>query len=141
MSVGGHTVFFQDAPICEKSKVQQATTLSVTEAELFSGTDCAQDLLFGMRIVESIGLMVVKPMKLVIDNKGAVDYANAWSSGGRMRHACIKLNFLRELKESGLIAIEWCKSEDMPADIFTKNLGGSLFKKHAAVFCGDDDYG
>jgi hypothetical protein len=51
---------------------------------LFSGTDCAQDLLFAMRVVESIGLMVVKPMKLVIDNKGAVDYANTWSSGGRI---------------------------------------------------------
>jgi hypothetical protein len=84
---------FQDAPTCEKSKVQQSTTLSVTEAELFSGTDCARDLLFAMRIVESIGLMVIKPMKLVNDNKGAVDYANTWSSGGRMRHACIKLNF------------------------------------------------
>jgi hypothetical protein len=94
-----------------------------------------------MRIVESIGLIVAKPMKLVIDNKGAVDYANTWSSGGRMRHACIKLSFLRELKESGLISIKWCKSEDIPADIFTKNLGGTLFNKHAAVFCGDDDYG
>jgi hypothetical protein len=47
-----------------------------------------------------------------------------------MRHACIKLKFLRELKEAGLVEVEWCNTENMPADLFTKHLGGS----HAAVF-------
>lgn len=140
-SVGGHAVFLQDAPIVEKSKVHQATTLSVTEAELSSGIECAQDMLFAMRVLESIGLRVKKPMQLLIDNKGAVDYANNWSSSGRMRHVCIKMNFLRELKENGVIDVEWCRTTDMPADLFTKNLGGSLFKKHTTVFCGNDDYG
>jgi hypothetical protein len=99
-SVGGHAVFLQKAPIAEKSKVQQATTLSI---KLISGTDCAQDMLFAMRVLESIGLRVKKPMILVIDNKGTVDYANNWSTGGRMRHATIRLGFLRELKEQGII--------------------------------------
>jgi hypothetical protein len=94
-----------------------------------------------MRLLDSIGLQVQKPMKITFDNKGAVDYANNWSTGGRMRHAVIKFNFLRELKESGLIEINWCKSEDMTADLFTKNLDGQMFKKHTAVFCGEDDYG
>ena len=140
-SVGGHAVFLQGAPIAEKSKVQQSTTLSVTEAELTSGVECAQDMLFAMRVLESIGLKVRKPMLLLIDNKGAVDYANNWSAGGRMRHATIRLNFIRELKEAGMIRVEWKQSEDMPADLFTKNLGGQQFQKHTAVFCGNDDYG
>jgi hypothetical protein len=141
MSVGGHAVFLQEAPIAEKSKVQHATTLSTTEAELYSGVDCAQDMLYGMRVIESIGLSVQKPMKLQIDNKGAVEYANNWSTGGRMRHATIRLGFLRELKEKGLVDVEWCKSEDMTADVFTKNLSGPLFHKHISAFCGSDDYG
>jgi hypothetical protein len=141
MSVGGHAVFLQNAPIVEKSKIQQSTTLSVTEAELWSGTECAQDMLFAMRVLESVGLTVKKPMTLTIDNKGAVDYANNWSTGGRMRHASIRLNFVRELKEAGMVEINWCKSENMPADLFTKNLGGVQFKKHTTVFCGEDDYG
>jgi hypothetical protein len=141
LSVGGHAVFLQHAPISEKSKIQQTTALSVTEAELNSGIECVQDMLYAMRIMESIGLRVNKPMSLTIDNKGAVDYANNWTTGGRMRHSTIKLNFLRELKEDGTIEINWCKSEEMPADLFTKNLGGPEFHKHATVFCGDDDYG
>jgi len=139
-SVGGHAVFLQNAPISEKSKVQQSTTLSVTEAELVSGADCAQDMLFAMRVLESIGLKVKKPMKLFIDNKGAVDYANNWSAGGRMRHVSVRLHFLRELKEQNLIDTVWCKTDDMPADLFTKNLPGPLFNVHTQVFCGKDEY-
>jgi hypothetical protein len=141
LSVAGHAVFLQGAPISEKSKVLQTTVLSVTEAELCSGIECVQDMLFCMRVMESIGLRVKKPMKLSIDNKGAVDYANNWSTGGRMRHSVIKLGFLRELKEAGIIIVDWCRSEDMPADLFTKNLPAPLFKRHTKVFCGDDDYG
>jgi hypothetical protein len=42
-------------------------------------------MLYSMRIVESLGLKVKKPMILEIDNKGAVDIANNWSVGGRTR--------------------------------------------------------
>ena len=140
-SVGGHAVFLNDAPIAEKSSIHQYTNLSITEAELGSGTACVQDMLFSMRVLESIGLEVKKPMKIYIDNKGAVDYINNWSTGGRMRHVSVRLSFLRELKEAKIIEVIWCKSEDMPADLFTKNLPGPLFNTHTTVFCGQDKYG
>jgi hypothetical protein len=57
-SVGGHAVFLQGAPIAEKSKIQQSTTLSVTEAELNSGVECIQDMVYAMRVLESVGLKV-----------------------------------------------------------------------------------
>jgi hypothetical protein len=115
--------------------------LSVTEAELTSGTECAQDMMYEMRVIESIGLQAKKPIKLLIDNKGAVDYSDNWSSSGRMRHECIRISFLRELKEAGLILVEWCQSDNMPADLLTKNLGGAIFKKQTEVFCGKNEYG
>jgi hypothetical protein len=37
--------------------------------------------------------------------------------------------------------VGWCKLEEMPADLFTKNLGGPQFNKHTATFCGEGDYG
>jgi hypothetical protein len=45
LSVVGHAVFLQGATIVEKSKVQQSTTLSVTEAESSSGVECVQDMM------------------------------------------------------------------------------------------------
>jgi hypothetical protein len=51
-----------------KSKMMPIVALlSVTEAELFAATCCAQDMLFEMRILEAMGLKVKKPMILNVD--------------------------------------------------------------------------
>ena len=120
--------------------MQNSVTLSVTEAEAVSAVACAQDMLFAMRVLESVDLKVKKPMYLYIDNKGAVDLFNNWSVAGRTRHVAVKLNFLRELKENGLIETRWIRTEHNPSDLFTKNLGGDLFDKHTKVYCGLDEY-
>jgi hypothetical protein len=79
-------------------------------------------------------------MILWIDNKGAVDLSNNWSVGGRTRHVGVKQQFLRELKEEGLIHVKWRPNTEMCSDLFTKNLAGGDFNKHTAVYCGDDEY-
>ena len=60
----------------ELTSYQKHVTLSVTEAEQASGVTCAQDMIFVMRSIQSIGLKVKLPMILEMDNKGAVDLAN-----------------------------------------------------------------
>jgi hypothetical protein len=81
------------APVVGRGKMQGCVTLSVTEAELVSGCDCTQDMLYVMRLLESIGLKVKKPMVLWMDNKGAVDLANSWTIAGRTRHVATKVTF------------------------------------------------
>ncbi len=114
--------------------------LSVTEAVLFAETCCAQDMLFEMRVLESMGLKVKLPMKLYVDNKGAKDLCDNWSVGGRTRHVKVKQLFLRELKESKLIDVNWIPGDEMTSDIYTKNLPGPLFDKHGSKFVGADEY-
>ena len=87
--------------------------------------------------MESIGLRVKKPMVLMVDNKGAKDLANNWSVGGRTRHIDVRYYFLRELKEAGLVQTVWQHGVHNCADLFTKNLDGPTFKRHAKVFCKD----
>jgi len=43
-----------------------------------------------MRVLESMGLMVKKPMMLEINNKGANNFINNWSIGGQTRHIAVK---------------------------------------------------
>ena len=51
---------------------------------------CAQDKLYIMRLIESIGLQIVeRPMILEVDNRGAVGLANNWSIGGCTRHSAL----------------------------------------------------
>jgi hypothetical protein len=43
-------------------------------------------MLYVWNVLESMGLEVKLPMTPKMDNKGAVDFANNWSFGGRTRH-------------------------------------------------------
>ena len=140
-SISGTSTFLCGAVVSMKSRMQRCVTLSVTEAEFVAAVDCAQDMLYTMRVVESLGLRVELPMILQVDNKGAVDLANSWTSAGRTRHVATRINFLRELKEQGLINVKWLSSEYMSSDIFTKNTNGQDFRKHIKRYVGIDDYG
>lgn len=54
---------------------------------------------------------------LSMDNKGAIDLTNNWSVGGRTRHMGVRHNFLRELKEQGLIKVIWIGTDDNCSDM------------------------
>jgi hypothetical protein len=84
-------------------------------------------MLSAKRFLESMGLKVQMPMLLEMDNRGAVDLVNSWSVTGRTRHVSTRINFLREIKEGGVIAVQWIANVHMSSDIFTKNVGGADF--------------
>ena len=108
--------------------------LLVTEVELFVVVLCAQDMIFVMRVLQSIGLKVKLPMELYVDNKGAKDICHNWSVGGRTCHVEVKQYFLWDLKEQGIINVVWRAGSTMPSDLFTKSLSGPLFDKHKRQF-------
>ena len=115
-------------------------TLSVTEAESGAGVTTAQDMMFTYRLLNSMGLKVELPMLLEMDNKGAVDLANNYSVGGRTRHADVRLFYLRELKEEGLIVIKHVPGIENDVDIFTKNVDAQTFERHLPAYVGNDKY-
>jgi len=122
------TVLLNKAPTVIKAGKQDTTALSATESEAYAAISCVQDMLLVMRIIESIGLKVKKPMNVWIDNKGTVDLFNNCSVTGRTWHIATKICFIRELKEEGLLAVNWMLGSDMPADLGCKNLAQPLFE-------------
>ena len=109
------------------------------EAELIAATSCFQEMMFITNLLESIKLQVELPMLLEGDNKGVVDLVNNWRIGGRTRHIGVRINFLKELKETGIVKGKWIPTEENCADIFTKNLSGATFEKHVGRMCKDED--
>jgi hypothetical protein len=45
----------------------------------------------------------------------------------------------RELKEPGIIIVDWISTEHICALIFTKSLFAAILNKHARKMCGDKD--
>ena len=57
-----------------------------------------------------------------------------------MRHVGTKQVVLLELKEDGILLVRWIPTNTNQADLFTKNLDGSLFTKFTKAFVGEDKY-
>ena len=114
--------------------MQKFVTLSVTEAECVAGTDCAQDVPFGKRFLESLGPQVELPMALEMANKGGVDMFNNWSISGNTRATSMRLAFIRELKEAGILKIKWIQGGNNSADLHTENLSGPECEKHVSEY-------
>ncbi len=128
------------APVSQGSKMEGNVALSALEAEGNAVVRCVQDMLYVKRLLESIGLKVKVPMIVESDSKSFIDLFNNWSVGGRSRHADLRLSFLRELKEDGILDMKWRMSETMTCDTFTKNLEADPFNYHVPAFCGFDQY-
>src|SRR5687767_14171305 len=139
-SVNGWSTFLNGSPISFRSRMMPIVALSVTEAELFAAILCVQDMMYIMRLLNSMELKVKLPMILYVDNKGAKDLCNNWTVGGRTKHIEVKQFFLRELKEAGTVCIIWKQGVDMTSD--SKSLPTASFEKHKKAFvshCNDDD--
>lgn len=133
-STSGWGAFLNGAAFSVKSKMQKFVTQSVTEAEAVAGSGCAADMIYGMEFLQSIGLQVELPMVLWMDNQGAVDLFNSWSVSGNTRHIGVRLNWMRELKEQGILIVKWFPGVNNSADMFTKNLDKATLEKHASKY-------
>ena len=49
-------------------------------------------------------------------------------------------DFLRELKENGILLVEWIPGPTNDADLHTKNLTAVDFVKNVVVYTGKDEY-
>ena len=100
-SISGCCITLDGALVIWQSSTQPMVSLSITEAEQCSGVQGAQNMLYSMHWLEVPELQVEKPMILEMDNKGAIDLANNWSTGGQTRHVEVGQYFLRNSKSKG----------------------------------------
>ena len=59
------------------------------------------------------------------------------TTSNRTRHVDIRYHFVREFVEDGFIKIIFVKTADNDADIFTKNVNGETYDRHAKKFQSD----
>ena len=80
----------------------------------------------------SFSIEVKLPMKVYVDNTGAINLSKNWTTGGRTKHIDLRYHYIRELVEQEIIEVVFVRSEANISDIFTKNLRQILFDKHQA---------
>ena len=62
-----------------------------------------------------------------------INYAKNFDQHSRMKHIDIRFQFVRELIQADTIEHQYCPTDEMIADIFTKPLGGHKFAKFRSM--------
>ena len=75
----------------------------------------------------AIGLQVVPEMdkttEMYFDNQTAIALAHNFSVNLRNKHIEVRFHFTRQVIEDGSLKLQYCPTEKMSADMFTKALG------------------
>ena len=86
---------------------------------------------FISQLLENIQIQWETPIKVEVDNIGAIFSEKKRTPGERAKQIDIKYHYVREMIDKGFIELEFVKSEDNTADIFTNNLGSELYSLHS----------
>ena len=132
-STSGFVFFLAGAAIAYLSKKQPTIALSSTEAEIMAASLAAVEAIYLRALLEILGCAVAGAVDLYIDNKGAIALSLDYVSGPKTKHIERRHLKIRELVEEAKIAVKHVTSANNVADIFTKPLDKSTFKKLRAM--------
>ena len=123
-------------PINFSSK-QKINTRSSTEAELVGANDAMTPVLWVRLFLQAQGFEVQDNI-VYQDNQSTMllEKNGRQSSGKKTRHIEIRYYFITDNIKRGNVRVEYCPTDQMIADFFTKPLQGSAFLKYRALILG-----
>ena len=128
-STSGYISMIGNSCISWRSKRQSIVALSSTEAEYVSLSYATQEVVWLRQLLSNIGFKQTEPTKLYEDNQGAIGLSKNPKLNSRTKHIDIKFHYVREAVETNIVNVQYCPTENMTADIFTKGLARVKFEK------------
>ena len=128
-STSGYVFVLGTGAISWSSRKQKILTLSTTEAEFVAATACACQAIWLRKILEELRFKQKGATIIFCDNNSAIKLSKNPVLHGRSKQIDVKYYFLRDLNNEGTVELQYCRSEDQLADIFTKPLRSLPFQK------------
>ena len=112
-----------------RSKKQSCVALSTAEAEYMALASAAQEALWLRQLTSDLGCGPTSATLIHEDNQSAICMAKNPQFHGRTKHVSIKYHFIRDQVDEGTVKLQYCKSENMLADVLTKGLPREQFER------------
>ena len=139
-SISGFILFLNGVPILWRSKSQRVVALSSAEAEFMAASEAIKEVIFVVQVLLFLGIEVEMPVKIRVDNMGAIFMSKNVTSTSRTRHMDTKYRFVNELVDDKLIEIIFVKSEDNYSDGQTKNVTKEVYENHTPKYVAEKNY-
>ena len=119
-----------------KSKSMKSVVLSTTEAEYVAVSEVVKEIQVLYQMLRSMEIKVPLPIKVQVDNVGAIWLASNSSVSERTKHVDLRAHFVRDMIKDQVIEINVVKSAKYDSDIMTKNQHGqhNMYAKSKLVY-------
>ncbi|MBW0581287.1 hypothetical protein O181_121002 [Austropuccinia psidii MF-1] len=122
------------------SHKQKVVALSSAEAEYNTLTECSQDLQWTRQLIYEATKVQFKSI-LHSDNQSAIAIASNHIYHHGTRHINFGLHFISDLIDNDKIELRYLDTNNMVADLLTKNFSKSRNDKHLKIMFGTEPLG
>jgi len=112
-------LFVNNATFSWRATLSQIVVLSTTEAELMALASCCCEVVWARKLAVELGF---PPQAFLQDNTGCIASANNMHLRGRSKHVALRVCFIQQLIQDGIISAKQCPTATQIADIGTKAL-------------------
>ena len=123
-----YTFHFGVGVVSWDSKKEPIVTLSSAEVEYVAMTSDACQAVWMRRVLKDLSQNHQELTTIFCDNNLAIALSKNHVFHKRTKHIDIRFHFIRELVNNKEICLEFCRSEDQLANIFTKPLAKDTFQ-------------
>ena len=126
----GYVAFLNGAPVGWHARRTRFVALSTAEAEIDAATEATKDIIHIRAVMQELQQQQDEPTALGQDNQATIAMAEDINSTvtTRTKHIAARYLWLRERIQAGDVVLEYCKTDDMIADIMTKSLDKTKFQ-------------
>jgi len=103
--------------------------LSFYEAEYVAACEASCQVVWLYSLMSELEVELNEKVKLLVDNKSAINLAHHPASRGRSKHIETKFHYIREQVNKGSLGVEYCSSEKQLAYMFMKPLKREHFSQ------------
>ena len=121
ISVYGYVIYFCGVPVAWKSKNMRSVVLSTTEAEYVAISEVVKEFKSVYQLLESMDVKLPLPIKVRVDNIGAIWLVNNSGVSERTKHVDTRAHFVRSYVINEVVTIEFVKSNENISDIMKQN--------------------
>jgi hypothetical protein len=133
-STTGFVFFYGSTPVSWCSKKQHCVATSSAEAEYVAMSEIIKEGRWIKMLInelkDSLPECFIQQFTVMEDNQSCIALTKTQNNVSRAKHIDIRYHFTREAVQSGEVNIQFCPSESMIADTFTKPLEKSKFIKN-----------
>ena len=105
----------------------KSAVLSTTEAKFVAVSEVVKEIKVLYQMLRSMEIKVPLPIKVQVDNIGAIWLANNSIVSERIKHVDLRAHFMRDIIKDQVIEINFVKSAENDSDIMTKSQQGQHY--------------